>query len=188
MPDGRLSQRFKHGDEVCLVQFDVILPAVNGLDMVERILQVNPDVKILLMSGYSEGVIEQQGRSRFPFIRKPFIDRVLIEKIQSLAPRMQQLQERNSFTSQPRIPPPPAVNACCDTPNSRQMSPTFFPPSASRSARMICSSVSPFLGLRPPCACVQRTTSVARTQLSPLSRFRVLGQSEVVTRRAVGHQ
>ena len=71
-------------DEVCLVLSDVILPAVNGLDMVERILQVKPDVKILLMSGYNESIIEQRGRNRFPFIRKPFIYRVLIDKIQSI--------------------------------------------------------------------------------------------------------
>jgi YesN/AraC family two-component response regulator len=75
------------------------MPAVNGLDMVESILQVNPDMKILVISGYSDNVIEQQGRNRLPFIRKPFIYRMLIEKIQSIvAPQMQQLQERNSFT------------------------------------------------------------------------------------------
>jgi DNA-binding NtrC family response regulator len=71
-------------DEVCLVLSDIVMPAVNGLDMVESILQVNPDMKILVMSGYSDNVIEQQGRNRFPFIRKPFIYRMLIEKIQSI--------------------------------------------------------------------------------------------------------
>jgi DNA-binding NtrC family response regulator len=71
-------------DEVCLVLSDIVMPAVNGLDMAASILQVNADVKIVLMSGYSDSVIEQQGRNRFPFIRKPFIYRVLIERIQSI--------------------------------------------------------------------------------------------------------
>jgi FixJ family two-component response regulator len=60
------------------------MPAVNGLDMAESILQVEPNMKILVMSGYSDSAIEQQGRNRFPFIRKPFIYRVLIERIQSI--------------------------------------------------------------------------------------------------------
>ena len=71
-------------DEICLIVSDIIMPAVNGLEMAESILQTDPNAKILMMSGYSDNVIEQQGRNRFPFIRKPFIYRVLIEKIQSI--------------------------------------------------------------------------------------------------------
>jgi DNA-binding NtrC family response regulator len=37
-------------DEVCLVLSDVILPVMNGLDMVERILRVKPELKILLIA------------------------------------------------------------------------------------------------------------------------------------------
>ena len=71
-------------DEVCLVLSDIIMPAVNGIDMAESILQIDPQAKILLMSGYSDGIIERQGRNRFAFIRKPFIHSVLIEKIRSM--------------------------------------------------------------------------------------------------------
>jgi two-component system cell cycle sensor histidine kinase/response regulator CckA len=71
-------------EEVCLVLSDIIMPAVNGIDMAESILQIAPETKILLMSGYSDEVIEQQGRQRFPFIRKPFIFAVLIKKIRSI--------------------------------------------------------------------------------------------------------
>jgi DNA-binding NtrC family response regulator len=71
-------------DEICLVLADIIMPSVNGLEMAQRILEVEPLAKILLMSGYSDSVIEQQGRKRFPFIRKPFIHRLLLEKIRSV--------------------------------------------------------------------------------------------------------
>ena len=63
---------------------DIIMPAVNGIDMAESILEIAPETKILLMSGYSDEVIEQQGRQQFPFIRKPFIFAVLIKKIRSI--------------------------------------------------------------------------------------------------------
>jgi DNA-binding NtrC family response regulator len=71
-------------DEICLVLSDIIMPVANGLEMVQNILQVKPDVKILLMSGYSDEVIERHGRNRFPFIRKPFIHSMLVEKIRSI--------------------------------------------------------------------------------------------------------
>jgi DNA-binding NtrC family response regulator len=71
-------------DEIALVLTDIVMPAVNGLDMAENILQVDPGAKILVMSGYSDEIIERQGRNRFPFIRKPFIHNVLMEKIQSI--------------------------------------------------------------------------------------------------------
>jgi DNA-binding NtrC family response regulator len=71
-------------DEICLVLADIIMPAVNGLDMAESILKVAPEMKILIMSGYSDSAIEQQGRKRFPYIRKPFIYTVLVERIRSI--------------------------------------------------------------------------------------------------------
>ncbi len=70
--------------EICLVLSDIIMPAVNGINMAEDILKIDPQAKILLMSGYSDNVIELQGRNQFPFIRKPFIHAMLIEKIKSL--------------------------------------------------------------------------------------------------------
>ena len=71
-------------DEICLVLSDIIMPAVNGIDLAESILEIDPQAKILLMSGYSDAVLERQGRNRFPFIRKPFMYSMLIEKIRSL--------------------------------------------------------------------------------------------------------
>lgn len=70
--------------EICLVLSDIVMPAVNGIAMAESILQIAPRTKILLMSGYSDDVIEKQGRNRFPFIRKPFIFAMLIQKIRSV--------------------------------------------------------------------------------------------------------
>jgi DNA-binding NtrC family response regulator len=71
-------------DEICLVLSDIVMPAMNGIAMAESILQISPLTKILLMSGYSDDVIEVQGRNRFPFIRKPFIFGMLIQKIRSI--------------------------------------------------------------------------------------------------------
>ena len=71
-------------DEICLVLADIVMPAMNGIEMAEGILRMEPTTKILLMSGYSNEIIELHGRNRFPFIRKPFLHRMLIEKIRSV--------------------------------------------------------------------------------------------------------
>ena len=71
-------------DEICLVLADIIMPGMSGIEMSEKILQIDKHAKIVLMSGYSDSVIEMEGRSRFPFIRKPFIHAVLIDRIQSI--------------------------------------------------------------------------------------------------------
>jgi DNA-binding NtrC family response regulator len=70
--------------EICLVLSDIIMPIMTGVEMAERIIAIEPDVKVLLMSGYSNDVIEVNGRKRFPFIRKPFLPADLIMKIQNL--------------------------------------------------------------------------------------------------------
>ena len=72
------------GPGVALVLADVVLPDVGAGALVPRIRERHRDVRILLMSGYSDNVIELQGRNRFPFIRKPFIHAMLIERIRSL--------------------------------------------------------------------------------------------------------
>ena len=71
-------------DEICLVLADIIMPVMSGVEMAVKILELDKDAKIVLMSGYSDSVIEVEGRARFPFIRKPFIHAVLIEKIRAL--------------------------------------------------------------------------------------------------------
>jgi len=57
---------------------------MSGIDMARAILEIDPNVKILLMSGYSDEVIELRGRNQFPFVRKPFIYSMLVEKIRSI--------------------------------------------------------------------------------------------------------
>ena len=71
-------------DEICLVLADIIMPIIDGIDMAERILQIDPQMKILLMSGCGDVVLNSKGANAFPLIRKPFIHSVLIAKIRSI--------------------------------------------------------------------------------------------------------
>ena len=74
----------KHQHEICMVLSDIVMPRMNGLEMVDRIMEIEPDAKVLMMSAYSSAELEVQARERLAFIRKPFFPRDLIQKVQEL--------------------------------------------------------------------------------------------------------
>lgn len=73
----------EHGDTINLVITDVIMPVMNGKDLVNLILDIQPEMKCLFMSGYSATVIANQ--SVLPrgmnFIQKPFSAKELGAKV-----------------------------------------------------------------------------------------------------------
>jgi two-component system cell cycle sensor histidine kinase/response regulator CckA len=71
-----------------LVILDMIMPEMSGKDTYERIKQINPDVKVLLSSGYSiEGQATQiLNRGCDGFIQKPFNLKQMSGKLSELLP------------------------------------------------------------------------------------------------------
>lgn len=74
------------GDErvkIDMIITDVIMPAMSGKEMVERIIPIRPGIKILYMSGYTSDAIAQKGvlGEGTCFIQKPFDMITLSEKI-----------------------------------------------------------------------------------------------------------
>src|SRR5690349_16983537 len=74
----------KHQDQICLIVTDVIMPVLNGLQLAEKIQEIDPKARILMMSAYSDVQLELQARDRFAFIRKPFLPQEFIEKIRRM--------------------------------------------------------------------------------------------------------
>jgi DNA-binding NtrC family response regulator len=70
--------------QIVLVIADVVMPASSGLELASQIVELNPAAKILLMSGYSDSVLEVEARKRFPFIRKPFLAEELLRKVREV--------------------------------------------------------------------------------------------------------
>ena len=79
----------RHRGELCLILTDIVMPKMNGLELALAICTIDPAVPILLISGYSDAVLEEDGRKTFPFIRKPFLASGLIQKVHEVlgAPR-----------------------------------------------------------------------------------------------------
>ena len=61
-----------HGIQLLLT--DVVMPDMGGVELSERVRQAHPDVRIVYMSGYTEGDKLQPSirNSPYPFLQKPF--------------------------------------------------------------------------------------------------------------------
>lgn len=72
--------------EITLLLMDLNMPRLNGLEAAERIRQLNPNVPVLFMSGYSrEQVMERFGpQPHTDFIKKPFQSSELLAGVRSI--------------------------------------------------------------------------------------------------------
>jgi PAS domain S-box-containing protein len=73
-------------DKIDLVVLDIVMPDLGGGDVYERLKEINPDVKVLLSSGYS---IDDQAREIMErgcdgFIQKPFSMKAMSDKISEI--------------------------------------------------------------------------------------------------------
>jgi two-component system cell cycle sensor histidine kinase/response regulator CckA len=69
--------------EIHLIMSDVILPDINGLDLVHQLLTKNPKLNVLLSSGYTDHrshqrIIEKEG---YQFLKKPYAYLELLEAV-----------------------------------------------------------------------------------------------------------
>jgi PAS domain S-box-containing protein len=75
-----------HPGPIDLVLTDVIMPAMNGRDLVDRLAATRPDVNVLYMTGHREDTIANQGvlEPGVSLISKPFSRDDLLARIEAL--------------------------------------------------------------------------------------------------------
>ena len=81
-----------------LLLTDVIMPNVGGIELARRVSRLNPEMRILFMSGYSDDpVVRSIERSPGIFLAKPFTAAALLDKVRDmLAAPWTGLPETNS--------------------------------------------------------------------------------------------
>jgi CheY-like chemotaxis protein len=73
----------KNKDKIDMVLLDMIMPGMGGSELYDRLKDINPDIKVLLLSGYGiDGqATEILRKGCNGFIQKPFDLLTLSEKI-----------------------------------------------------------------------------------------------------------
>ncbi len=76
----------EHPGRIDLLFSDVIMPEMNGRDLARNLQSIQPNIRLLFMSGYTADVITQQGvlDPSVDFIQKPFSPRALGVKIREM--------------------------------------------------------------------------------------------------------
>lgn len=69
-----------------LVLTDVVMPEMNGADLVKHLIRLKPDLKCIFMSGYSENTISSRGllNSNINLIEKPFSAKTLVGRVRQV--------------------------------------------------------------------------------------------------------
>ena len=81
---------FEHlSGSIHLVLTDVIMPGLNGAQLVDRLRKIRQDVPVLYMSGYTDDAIGHHGvlEEGIPFLQKPFTAEMLAEKVRAVLDR-----------------------------------------------------------------------------------------------------
>lgn len=76
----------EHREELEVIVSDVIMPGMNGPEMIQKILPDHPDVKIIFISGYAEDAFTDSFSEnvKFHFLPKPFTLKQLAAKIKEV--------------------------------------------------------------------------------------------------------
>jgi len=75
-----------HRGPIQLTITDVVMPKVNGRELAEQIIQLRPQMRVLYMSGYTDGAITNSGllQKEVAFLQKPFTPAALIDKVREV--------------------------------------------------------------------------------------------------------
>ncbi|MCK5860912.1 MAG: response regulator, partial [Candidatus Hydrogenedentes bacterium] len=85
-PEAAIQIVEEHKDTIHLVITDVVLPTMNGRELVANLLSHDPNLKVLYMSGYTADTIAHRGilDPEVHFLQKPFSNHLLIAKVQGV--------------------------------------------------------------------------------------------------------
>ena len=76
----------QYEDKIDLLLTDVVMPRLNGKQLLVSLRKNRPDLKVLFMSGYSSNIIVHNGvlEEGMPFIQKPFRPSELVQKVRAI--------------------------------------------------------------------------------------------------------
>jgi signal transduction histidine kinase/CheY-like chemotaxis protein len=76
----------EHGPEVDVLLTDVIMPQMSGVELAQKLRALNPQLRVLFMSGYTDDTIAKHGLrpDEIPMLEKPFTAESLASRLRAV--------------------------------------------------------------------------------------------------------
>jgi two-component system cell cycle sensor histidine kinase/response regulator CckA len=92
----------EHTGTIHLLVTDVIMPGMNGQELVERLMSLHPHMQVLFISGHPGEALARHGlvKSNTAFLQKPFTPDILARKVRTVldaAPSLPQASAREGL-------------------------------------------------------------------------------------------
>jgi two-component system cell cycle sensor histidine kinase/response regulator CckA len=71
----------KHAGTLDILLTDVVMPELRGPELARRVTECHPEVHVVYMSGYAEGLPETDLPANSAFLQKPFRFATLLEQL-----------------------------------------------------------------------------------------------------------
>ena len=85
-PQAALELAREHPAAIDILVSDVVMPGMRGPELYRHILELQPEIQVLFMSGYAEGLAEMQLPPGGLFLQKPFRFSALLDRLRELVP------------------------------------------------------------------------------------------------------
>lgn len=79
-------EQYSKSEQIDLIILDTIMPGKNGREVYNEISSINPDIKILFISGYTKDIILDKGieDKKFNLVSKPIYPADLVKKVREI--------------------------------------------------------------------------------------------------------
>ncbi|MBP7527623.1 MAG: PAS domain S-box protein [Syntrophorhabdaceae bacterium] len=79
----------EHKGAISLVILDVVMPKMNGKEAFDAIRKLDPSIKVIYTSGYTDDIIQEKGvaNEKYDFLGKPITPATLLKKIREVLDR-----------------------------------------------------------------------------------------------------
>jgi len=95
-PDAAIQLSQQHPGKIDLILTDLVMPGMNGSEMVDEIAVTRPEIGVLFMSGYTDTSIVRDGGlgPGASFLQKPFSPTTLARKVREMLDQLDSAARR----------------------------------------------------------------------------------------------